>query len=247
MDYLIQIKNVSAGYKENKVLKDVSLNIMPNDFIGIIGPNGGGKSTLLKLILGEVKYYSGEIKYKWTDDFRLHIGYLPQHTNINTNFPISVIEVVMSGMLGAKNMFGRYTKADKNKALELLEFTGLKDMANRAINKLSGGQMQRVYLCRAIINNPELLILDEPNTYMDKKFERELYKLLKELNKEMAVVLVSHDIGTISSYVKTIACVNEQLHYHNSNVIDSDIMKVYNCPIELISHGTVPHRVLKNH
>ena len=129
----------------------------------------------------------------------------------------------------------------------LLEETGLASYIHRPIGELSGGQLQRVLLCRALINQPQLLVLDEPNTYVDKNFEGELYQWLQELNQKMAILLISHDVGTISSIVKTIACVNGTLHYHHSNKITPELLKVYNCPIDLIAHGHVPHRVLKKH
>ncbi|MGQ1787370.1 MULTISPECIES: metal ABC transporter ATP-binding protein [unclassified Saccharicrinis] len=246
MEPLISLRDIYAGYAPNKpVLKKVNFEVKPHDFIGIIGPNGGGKSTLLKVILGILEPFSGKLTYhlKSTAD----IGYLPQINSIDKFFPIKVVDVVLSGLMGKKGLFKRYTKNEKNKALDLLRFVNLQDHAHNAIGKLSGGQMQRIYLCRAIINNPQVLILDEPNNFVDKHFEGELYELLQELNKKMAILLVSHDIGTISSFIKTIACVNEELHYHNSNKISDQVLQTYNCPIELITHGKVPHRVLHNH
>ncbi|MDE5638775.1 MAG: ATP-binding cassette domain-containing protein, partial [Odoribacter sp.] len=133
------------------------------------------------------------------------------------------------------------------KAHALLEKYGMRRYLKSPIGELSGGQMQRVFLCRAIISSPRLLILDEPMTYVDSNFEQEFYTILQELNQTMGIIMVSHDLGTICSYVKTIACVNRGLHYHTSNLITSEQLKSYNCPIELISHGPVPHRVLKKH
>ncbi len=246
MEPLISLHKINAGYNGKVVLKNINLDIYPNDFIGIIGPNGGGKSTLLKVILGVLKPFSGKISFEQKGMLR-HIGYLPQMNDVDKAFPIRVLDVVLSGLLGKKGLIARYHRKDKEKAIELLDFVGLKDLQNRAIGQLSGGQMQRVYLCRALMNDPKLLILDEPNNFVDKHFESELYELLNELNKKMAILLVSHDIGTISSFVKTIACVNEYLHYHQSNKISEEILKTYNCPIELITHGHVPHRVLHKH
>lgn len=130
---------------------------------------------------------------------------------------------------------------------ELLSEMGVIDIRNKAIGELSGGQMQRVFLCRALISKPKVLILDEPDTFVDNRFEGELYEKLKQLNKEVAIILVSHDVGTISSYVKTIACVNRELHYHPDNRITQEQLNSYNCPIKLITHGEVPHTVLKHH
>ncbi|TLX77809.1 metal ABC transporter ATP-binding protein [Labilibacter sediminis] len=248
MESLVSLKGVFAGYSPQKsVLRNIDFEVVPNDFIGIIGPNGGGKSTLLKVILGLLQPQKGSLHYKWGDNNLHHIGYLPQVNTIDKVFPIKVLDVVLSGLMGKKQFLSRYTHKDKNRAIELLDFVGLQNFATKPIGQLSGGQMQRVFLCRAIINNPALLILDEPNTYVDKHFEAELYELLNKLNEEMAILLVSHDIGTISSIVKTIACVNENLHYHKTNKISPELLKTYNCPIELITHGHVPHRVLHNH
>jgi zinc transport system ATP-binding protein len=245
---LIQLRGIYAGYEPAKaVIKNINLDVYPGDFIGIIGPNGGGKSTLLKVILGLLKPYKGHIEYA-KGCINLHrIGYLPQINLIDHSFPIKVLDVVLSGLMGTKRLFSFYTKSDKRKAIKLLSDVGLEKYISHSIGSLSGGQMQRVYLCRAIINDPQVLILDEPNTYVDKHFEGELYSQLQELNKKMAILLVSHDIGTVSSLVKTIACVNEELHHHQSNEISPEILKVYNCPIELITHGHVPHRVLPKH
>ena len=156
-------------------------------------------------------------------------------------------EVVLSGLLSEKGIFRKYTRQDKARADELLATYGMGDFRERPIGELSGGQTQRVFLCRAIISSPRVLILDEPSTYVDSKFEQEFYSLLNELNRRMSIVMVSHDLGTICSYVKTIACVNRTLHYHASNLITPEQMDLYNCPIELVTHGPVPHRVLSNH
>ncbi|WP_075603824.1 metal ABC transporter ATP-binding protein [Saccharicrinis aurantiacus] len=247
MDSLISLHNVSAGYEPNQaVLRNINLDIKQNDFIGIIGPNGGGKSTLLKVILGLLPIQKGKLNYAWKNN-KHYIGYLPQSNEIDTKFPIKVSEVVLSGIMGSKSYFGKYSKSDKNKANELLDKLGLTEYKNNTIGELSGGQRQRAFLGRAIINKPSVLILDEPNTYVDKHFEGELYNMLSELNKEMAILLVSHDIGTISPIIKTIACVNEELHYHNSNKISEKVLSTYKCPIELVAHGHVPHRVLNQH
>ena len=133
------------------------------------------------------------------------------------------------------------------KTEQLLEEMGISNIREKAIGELSGGQMQRVFLCRALLSDPRVLILDEPDTFVDNRFEGELYQKLLQLNKQMAIVLVSHDMGTISSYVKTIACVNGNLHYHKSNIISQEQLESYNCPIQIISHGDIPHTILKHH
>ena len=243
---LISLKDVSVGYDDRqKVLDHVNLDILPNDFIGVIGPNGGGKTTLVKTILKALPY-SGEVQYSpviGSDGYRA-IGYLPQVSDIDKSFPISVCEVVLSGLQARKRLFGRYSAADKAKALQLLDLCGIESIARRPIGELSGGQLQRTLLCRALISDPKVLILDEPANFVDNKFEKELYAILRQLNDRMAIIMVSHDLGTITSHVKSIVCVNRHVHRHNSNVITPEQLHNYDCPIQIVSHGTVPHTVL---
>lgn len=241
---LASIQSVSARYGSEIVLKEVCLDIFKNDFIGVIGPNGGGKTTLIKLLLGIITPFKGKVLFP---SGKIKTGYLPQASQIDKSFPISVEEVVGGGIKSANIWFPKLSKEQKINIKRLLEETGLSLYSKRPIGELSGGQLQRVLICRALINNPDLLILDEPNTYVDMNFEHEIYEQLKILNDKMAIVLVSHDVGTISSLVKTIACVNVSLHYHQSNEITEDLLKIYKCPIDLVAHGAIPHRVLGNH
>lgn len=245
MKKLLEIKNLSAGYDANIVLENINMEVFSDDFIGVIGPNGGGKTTLIKTILGLIKPVSGELVLHIS---KTNIGYLPQVNQIDKRFPISVIDVVRSGKSDTA-LFSSFHKntAEKEKAESLLAEMGIIALRNKAIGELSGGQMQRVFLCRALMNNPELLVLDEPSTYVDNNFEGELYLKLKELNEQIAILLISHDVGTISFFVKTIACVNRNLHYHPSNIITEEQLASYNCPLQIITHGNIPHTVLKLH
>lgn len=245
MKKLIEIKNLSAGYDNNIVLENISMEVFAGDFIGVIGPNGGGKTTLIKTILGLIKPVSGEMKLHIS---KTNIGYLPQVNQIDKRFPITVFDVVRSGKANSA-LFSSFHKntLEKEKAESLLEEMGILHIRNKAIGELSGGQMQRVFLCRALMNQPELLVLDEPSTYVDNNFEGELYLKLKELNEQMAILLISHDVGTISFFVKTIACVNRSLHHHPSNIITEEQLASYNCPLQIITHGNIPHTVLKLH
>lgn len=238
---LISLKNVSAGYDNKIVVSNVDLNIYSNDIIAFIGPNGGGKTTILRILLGNIKIQSGIVEHQKD----LKIGYLPQINNVDLSFPISVTDVVLSGQIDGNRLFP--SKQTRQRANDLLHFAQLDEVRNKQIGELSGGQRQRAFLCRALMGQPNLLILDEPVTYMDKIAETNLYKLIPELSKQMAIVLVSHDIGTISSYVKTIACVNKTLHYHPTNIISDEMLRIYECPIEIITHGAIPHRVLGTH
>jgi zinc transport system ATP-binding protein len=245
---IIELKDVSAGYNGEVIIEDVSLEIFENDFIGVIGPNGAGKTTLIKTILRLITPFKGKISYHFrANRSEAPIGYLPQVNTIDSRFPISVRDVVLSGLLNRKRLIGRFSKAERQRVNDIIRQMNIESIATKPIGELSGGQMQRVFLCRAIISDPELLILDEPNTYVDNKFESELYEILKKLNERMAIVVVSHDIGTISTYVKTIACVNRKVHYHKSNIISQEQLDSYDCPIQLITHGHIPHTVLESH
>lgn len=252
MNKLVDITNLTLGYEgKPNVLTDVSFSISPDDFLGIIGPNGGGKTTLLKAILGLIEPRSGSITY-YDGEARtgsLNIGYLPQINRIDKKFPISVSQVILSGLTPGKNIWRRYTSKERQKVVEVAGRLGIEELLPCAIGELSGGQLQRVLLGRAIVDNPKLIILDEPSTYVDKLFETNFYKLLGDINKEIAIVLVSHDVGTIISHVKNIACVNKGLHYHAGTDISQEwLLNAYDsCPIEILGHGSLPHRVLLDH
>lgn len=246
MDPLIKIQNLTVGYDRTPVLQKINLEIYDKDFLGVIGPNGGGKTTLVKAILGLLKPSEGKIEF--SSDINTNkkpIGYLPQVKHIDRKFPITVSDVVKSGLMMQNNTISNSDV--KQKVSDLLHETGVFEIRNKAIGELSGGQMQRVFLCRALISNPRILILDEPDTFVDNRFEGELYEKLRELNSDIAIILVSHDMGTIVKYVKTIACVNGALHYHSSNRITQKDLDEYNCPIQIIKYGEVPHIILKHH
>ena len=246
---IVSVKNLSVSYQDNVALSKVNLDIYHDDFLGIIGPNGGGKTTLIKAILGLLNY-DGSIAYDASLNGRhgtVHIGYLPQQNDFDRKFPISVSEVVLSGLQNKNGLTRRYTVQQREKCMRLLEMAGISDIVDRPISEISGGQLQRALLCRAIISDPKLLILDEPANFVDNKFERELYEILRELNKQMAIIMVSHDIGTITSVVKSIVCVNKHVHRHNSNTITAEQLHNYDCPIQLVYHGEIPHTVLGSH
>ena len=264
---LIEIKNLSAGYDSRTVLRNVNLTVYDRDFLGIIGPNGGGKTTLIKCILGLLKPTAGEILYSdkrfVTSDKQgsaaqrpaltanrsvLKMGYLPQYNSIDRKFPITVEEVILSGLSSQKSLISRFTATHREKARQVIARMGLEGLEKRAIGALSGGQLQRALLGRAIISDPALVVLDEPSTYIDRRFEARLYELLAEINHDCAIILVSHDIGTVLQQVKSIACVNETLDYHpDTGVSEEWLERNFNCPIELLGHGALPHRILAEH
>lgn len=247
---IIQLTDISASYDEKTVLSHVNLTVYERDFLGVIGPNGGGKTTLIKIILGLLKPASGSVRfYKNEKEVpEIAMGYLPQYNSIDKKFPISVYEVVLSGLNKQKSLFHRYTPEQRELVSRIIARMGLEGLESRAIGELSGGQLQRALLGRALVSNPEVVILDEPNTYIDKRFEAKLYSLLEEINKERAIILVSHNIGTVLQNVKTIACVNETLDYHPDTEVPTEWLEEhFGCPIELLGHGNFPHRILKCH
>lgn len=247
---LITLRNVSAAYEEKQVLSDVTLTVYEDDFLGVIGPNGGGKTTLIKLILGLIKPASGEITFYRNGEpiQHLNMGYLPQYNVIDKKFPISVYETVLSGLSKEKGLFHSFKQEHHDLVKQTIKRVGLNGLEKRAIGELSGGQIQRALLGRAIVSQPDILILDEPNTYLDRGFEMQLYRLLSDINKECAIILVSHDIGTVLQNVRSIACVNETLDYHpDTEVSEKWLEEHFGCPIELLGHGHLPHRILKYH
>jgi len=247
MAFIFEMESLSASYGANIVLEDVNFRVNESDFIGVIGPNGGGKTTLLKLILGLIKPVSGKIVFNQELTGAGTIGYLPQISTGDTNYPVTVKDVILSGLMIRKGLISRMTTTDKKRAAMVTEELGLTEMQKASLNELSGGQLQRVLLGRAIIGDPVLLLLDEPGNFVDASFENDFYGKLKDLNKRMAILMVSHDIGIISSHVKSFACVNRHLHYHPSSEITNEQLLAYGCPIQLITHGDVPHTVLKYH
>ncbi len=247
---IIRLEHIQVAYDEKIVLNDVNLTVYQKDFLGIIGPNGGGKTTLIKVILGLITPRSGDIHFfcNGNPTHEIKMGYLPQYNQIDKKFPISVYDVILSGLSRQKSLLRRFSKEQHAKVNDIIVQMGLEGLEERAIGQLSGGQLQRALLGRAIISDPDVVILDEPNTYIDKRFEAKLYKLLEEINHERAIILVSHDIGTILQNVKTIACVNETLDYHPDTEIPTEWLEEhFGCPIEMLGHGSFPHRVLKQH
>jgi len=243
-----EVENVSFSYNELTVLENVSFTVEEKAFLAFIGPNGGGKTTLIKLLLGLLKPDSGRIRiYGTSPEKAAHrIGYVPQDVAINKAFPISVLDVVLMGRLRFHGK-SRLSKADKKAARNVLEELEMLDYQNRRIDDLSGGQRERVFIARALATDPDIMILDEPTASLDTAGRTELYAILKEINKTKTIMVVTHDMMVLSSYVTSVACVNKNVHYHDDAEITEEMMQEgYHCPVELIAHG-VPHRILKTH
>ncbi|MFN8211607.1 MAG: metal ABC transporter ATP-binding protein [Bacteroidales bacterium] len=247
MAFLFEIESLSAGYGNKTVLDNINFRVSENDFIGVIGPNGGGKTTLLKVILGLLKPVSGTVRFNETLLRRNSIGYLPQMSNGDIAFPVTVTDVILSGLMIQKGVVARMSVDDRKRARQVIGELGLESIKGSPLTELSGGQLQRVFLGRAIIGSPRLLLLDEPDNFVDTTFENDFYEKLHELNSRMGILMVSHDVGTISAHVKSFACVNRKLHYHPSPEITNEQLSDYDCPIQLVTHGRVPHTVLQKH
>ena len=260
MDFpVVEIKDVSFSYNGHTVIQNVNLTVRERNFIAMIGPNGGGKTTLLKLILGLLKPDRGSIRVMGRPAQKAshHIGYVPQDIHLNRNFPITVTDIVRMGKLKPPQIkraqWRRNIAKERREAFEILEQLEMAAYADSRISELSGGQRQRVLIARALVAQPQLLLLDEPTASIDTKGQAEFFRLLKELNKEITILVVSHDLLVISTYVKSVACVNKCLHYHGQAEITGDMMETMYpctdeavCPVELIAHG-LPHRVLQDH
>lgn len=245
-DEVARLEHVWAGYDGMTVLEDVSLSVAAHDYVGVIGPNGGGKTTLLKVILGLITPSKGRVMVLGgrPEKGRAGIGYVPQHHPFDPDFPISVRDVVLMGRYGRVGLGRRYSAEDKERAETALRRVGMLSRRDRQVGRLSGGEQQRVFIARALVAQPRLLLLDEPTASVDPTMQTEFYELVAQLREQMAVVMVSHDVGAISVHVDKIACLNHQLFYYGSKEMVPDVLgKTYGCPIHVIDHSTVPHQV----
>jgi zinc transport system ATP-binding protein len=246
---VISIRHLWAGYDREQVLEDINLSVYEGDFIGLIGPNGGGKTTLLRVLLGLLSPTRGEVRImgRPVQGGRRMIGYVPQVVEFDREFPVSVWDVARMGRLGKRRLLQRYTAEDDAVVAEALRQVELFDLRRRPIGELSGGQRQRAYIARALATQPAILLLDEPTSSVDPQVSSGIYELLRQLNDRVTILLVSHDMSAISSYVKTVGCLNRRLFYHGEQEITADMLELaYQCPIDLIAHG-VPHRVFSTH
>jgi zinc transport system ATP-binding protein len=239
---LLEARHVSFGYDREAVLDDVSLAIQPRDFLAIIGPNGGGKTTLVKILLGLLKPWSGAVLHHGNHAGRrkLRLGYVPQFSTFDKSFPLRVSDVVLMGKLGSRGLLRPYTRRDREEVEQVLARLDLSSLAGAHVSGISGGQLQRVLIARAVVSAPEVLFLDEPTASIDAESRESLTGLLQELNRSIPIVVITHDVTSIAPMVRNIACINRQLHYHAGNELDQAMLEeVYGCPVE--------HRVLHNH
>ncbi len=241
--------NYSAGRKE--ILKDITLCLDRGRFLGIVGPNGGGKTTLLKLILGILIPSGGRISVMGVAPQEAInkgiFGYLPQALRVDINFPARAIDVVLSGLYGKIGYLRFPTRRDKTKAVEALRTMGMDELAFEIFGNLSAGQQQRVLAARALVAEPEILILDEPSTGIDVVGQEDFYHLLKGLQKRLGltIVMVSHDIGAVTGYVDEVACLNRTLHYHGnpSQALSEDVLsRLYGRYVDIMLHSEACER-----
>jgi len=248
-DSLVEVRDVTFGYGREVVLDHVSLTIEPRDFLAVIGPNGGGKTTLLKAILGLVHPWSGEVAFRLPSgsDPRGRLGYVPQFSTFDRDFPLRIAEMVLMGRLGRSSILRPYSREDRAAADRAIERLGLGGVARSHASEVSGGQLQRALIARALVSEPEILFLDEPTASIDAESRETLRELLADLNRTIPIVVVTHDVTSLAPMVRRIACINRKLFYHGDPELSREVMEeVYGCPVELVTHG-VPHRVLHDH
>jgi zinc transport system ATP-binding protein len=236
---VVAVENVYFSYGANRVLEEINLRVGPRDFVGLIGPNGGGKTTLLKLILGLLPMQEGSVRLFGLPPVRgrRFAGYVPQHINLDRDFPISVMDVVLMGRLRHAPRVGPYRAEDRAAAEEALEQLGVIDLRKRTIGELSGGQIQRVLIARAIAGQPQLLALDEPTANVDSRFQHEIPEILRRLNERMTILMISHDLGFVSSYVNWVLCLNRRMVSHPTEQITSKVIEeLYHSPMHIVRH-----------
>jgi zinc transport system ATP-binding protein len=251
---IIELDHVEVSFQDLLALDDVSLTVPAGSFLAIIGPNGAGKTTLLQVILGIVRPTTGSVKVFGRSPANLEgerhrIGYVPQITSVDLDFPVSVGEVVLMGRYGRIGLFRRPSTLDRAAALEAMKRVGIADLADRPIRRLSGGQRQRAFLARALANQPDLLLLDEPTTGVDVASSEGLYELLRVLHAGgITMLVVSHDVGVVASYVEGVVCINRRLVAHGrpAEVLGSEeLASMYGCDAMFFHHGRVPHLVVE--
>jgi zinc transport system ATP-binding protein len=236
---VISLRNVSFAYDGGLVLEAVTLEIGPRDFVSVVGPNGGGKTTLLKLVLGLLEPARGQVRVFGLPPREAcgRIGYMPQHAQMDPWFPATVADVVLMGRLGRAKTLGPYRRPEREAARRALEEVGLFDLRNRPFAALSGGQRQRTLIARALAAEPEILLLDEPTASLDVHMEGELYELLRRLNERLTVVIVSHDLGFVSQFVKSVVCVKRTVVIHPTSEITGEIIReIYGADVHMVRH-----------
>lgn len=256
-EIVAELSGVTYAYAAgNPVLDKVDLVLHRGDYMAVLGPNGGGKSTLLKLLLGMLAPTAGLVRVFGGPPARVRgrMGYMPQLLKPRVDYPVTVRDAVLMGLAGRSDRGFRYSSGEQEAARRALDRVGLAGLEGRSLAELSGGQQQRTFIARALVSEPEILLLDEPTASVDAGAKTALFELLAGLNRDMTIVYVSHDLSVIGCGVKSVACVNRTVHFHDAPEVDSDMLRMmygadngHRCPVELIAHGRIPHRVLAEH
>jgi zinc transport system ATP-binding protein len=232
---LVTVRGVTFGYGREVILEGVDLEICRGDFLAILGPNGGGKTTLLKVILGLVEPWSGSVVFH-PPARRGRLGYVPQFSTFDKSFPVRIADMVLMGKLGQRSLLRPYSREDRRDVDRMLERLGLSHLARTHVRETSGGQLQRALIARALVSDPEVLFLDEPTASIDAESRETLSGLLEELSHRIPVVVVTHDVGSISPRVNRIACINRRLVYHGPEISQETLEEAYGTQVVLHSH-----------
>lgn len=245
MKKLVEIRDLTFGYAERPILEHIHMDIYERDYVLVLGPNGGGKTTLLKLMMGILQPWKGSIRIAADADGCL--GYVPQFSDFNKDFPITVFDTLMTGSVNAENYLRRYDRKCREKAEMVLARLDLEEVGQASVHDLSGGQLQRLLIARALVSEPAVLFLDEPMTSIDLASRVNLFDFLKDLNETTAIIVVTHDPTPFAQIYNHVACVNRNLFYHDRGKLDAhSLEQVYGCPVELLGHG-IPHTFLHDH
>jgi zinc transport system ATP-binding protein len=242
---VIALDNVTFSFNRKPVLENVTLQVNDRDFVWVVGPNGGGKTTLVRILMGLLRPRQGSVRIFGSDvlSARRRIGYMPQNPHLDRRFPVTVMDVTLTGRLSAGILPYRYTSADHQAAEQALEMVGLLTQAQLPLHELSGGQQRRLLIARALVSEPELLILDEPTANLDRNIEAGLFELLRELNKRLTIVMISHDPAFVSDFVEHVVCVNRTVGIHPTAALQPDfIAELYGSPVRLVRHDLHNHR-----
>ncbi|MBN2016630.1 MAG: ABC transporter ATP-binding protein [Candidatus Cloacimonetes bacterium] len=236
---VITLNDLDFSYNGEPVLQDITIEIDSKDFVAILGPNGAGKTTLIKLLLGFLKPTKGRISILGTNPIkaRKFLGYVPQYSTFDMDYPIHVIDIVKMNTLSANSLFPSYKKDIAEKAFSLLEKLEIQDFANRNFHELSGGQKQRALIARALINDPKILLLDEPTASVDVSMEKDIYDILKILNASTTILLITHDVGFVSTYVNKICCLNRFASMHSvQELTGKSLFDIYSESSKFLQH-----------
>ncbi|MHC5057961.1 MAG: metal ABC transporter ATP-binding protein [Planctomycetota bacterium] len=252
----VEIRELTFRVNDNVILEGIGLDVEEGEFVGLIGPNGGGKTTLLQIIIGTVRGWTGSVRVFGRDPRALGsdrhlIAYVPQGETGSADFPATARDVVTMGRVPLRGLVRRLSREDAAAALEALDAVGMSEHAERAVGDLSGGQRQRVMIARALAARPRLLILDEPTTGIDPAAEEGFFELLASLKERLAltIIMASHDLTTVSEHCSTVACINRTMHCHSAptELDHEQLSRVFGAHLEILVHGDVPHRVVRRH